>query len=205
MHYFAQQNAEGMLAIEKGNSDAMYNLGFYYEEIKDYDNMIKYYLIAIENDNETLFDQQLFDNIFRKCEEQDDYLNIIKIGLISFENGNFYIAHDLINHFVKKNDLENMVKLIEMALKKNYYKIFKNLIFLNKKNVSNDNKEFILKVLSIINFDNVNKNKMPSHIIVIKSLLDKQINLLETHFKYLPNGNGFNKAKKDFINLISKN
>lgn len=39
------------MAIEKGNSNAMFYLAVYYKNKKDYDNMIKYYLIATEKDN----------------------------------------------------------------------------------------------------------------------------------------------------------
>ena len=35
-----------LMAIEKNNSDSMFNLGYYYKEIKDYENMMKYYLMA---------------------------------------------------------------------------------------------------------------------------------------------------------------
>ena len=37
-----------LMAINKGNSITMYNLGTYYEEIKNYDKMKKYYLMAIQ-------------------------------------------------------------------------------------------------------------------------------------------------------------
>jgi TPR repeat protein len=46
-----------LMAIEKGNSDAMYNLAFYYEtNEKNYEMAIKYYLMAIEaGDTDALF------------------------------------------------------------------------------------------------------------------------------------------------------
>ena len=41
-----------LMAIEKGNSNAMNNLAFYYEDIENnYDEMKKYYLMAIEKGN----------------------------------------------------------------------------------------------------------------------------------------------------------
>ena len=41
-----------LMAIEKDHSDAMCNLGYYYENVeKNYDEMKKYYLMAIEKDN----------------------------------------------------------------------------------------------------------------------------------------------------------
>jgi TPR repeat protein len=36
------------MAVEKGDSYGMFNLGNYYKEIKDYQNMEKYYLMAIK-------------------------------------------------------------------------------------------------------------------------------------------------------------
>jgi TPR repeat protein len=39
------------MAIEKGNSDAMTNLGQYYQSENNYDLMKQYYLMAIEKDN----------------------------------------------------------------------------------------------------------------------------------------------------------
>jgi len=40
-----------LMAIDKGNSTTMNNLGNYYHKIKYYDQMIKYYLMAIEKNN----------------------------------------------------------------------------------------------------------------------------------------------------------
>ena len=34
-----------LMAIDKGNSDAMYYLGTYYDTIENYDLMVKYYLM----------------------------------------------------------------------------------------------------------------------------------------------------------------
>ena len=42
-----------LMAIEHGNSDAMNNLGLYYEKIKEYATMKKYYLMAIKHNNIT--------------------------------------------------------------------------------------------------------------------------------------------------------
>lgn len=38
-----------LMAIERGNSHAMYNLAYYHQHVtKNYDDMIKYYLMAIK-------------------------------------------------------------------------------------------------------------------------------------------------------------
>ena len=41
------------MAIEHGNSDAMNNLGIYYKEQKDIENMFKYFLMACKKNNKT--------------------------------------------------------------------------------------------------------------------------------------------------------
>jgi hypothetical protein len=38
------------MGIEKNSHYAMFNYGRYFEDIKDYKNMVKYYKMAIEND-----------------------------------------------------------------------------------------------------------------------------------------------------------
>lgn len=40
-----------MAAIEKGNSEAMFNLGRYFENCKRYDEMLKYYRMAVAKGN----------------------------------------------------------------------------------------------------------------------------------------------------------
>jgi TPR repeat protein len=44
-----------LMAIEKGHSDAMFELGNYYNDQSDFDNMKKYYLMAIEKSHYNLF------------------------------------------------------------------------------------------------------------------------------------------------------
>jgi TPR repeat protein len=40
------------MVIDKGNSDAMNNLGYYYDDVeKNYDEAKKYYLMAIDKGN----------------------------------------------------------------------------------------------------------------------------------------------------------
>jgi TPR repeat protein len=40
-----------MMAIEKGNPYAMYNIAIYYHRLGEYDEMKKYYLMSIEKGN----------------------------------------------------------------------------------------------------------------------------------------------------------
>jgi TPR repeat protein len=61
-----------LMAIEKDNVDSMYNLGSYYERIKNYNLMEKYYLIAIEKG-----DIDAMNNLNKHIKSQlDDYVII---------------------------------------------------------------------------------------------------------------------------------
>lgn len=70
------------MAIEKGSTKAMSNLGYYYEEQKDYDNMMKYYLMAIENNNLIAM-----DNLSYYYEKKEDYENMMKYYIMAIEHG----------------------------------------------------------------------------------------------------------------------
>lgn len=40
-----------LIGIEKGDADAMYNLGYYYKQMEDYNNMLKYFLMAVDKNH----------------------------------------------------------------------------------------------------------------------------------------------------------
>ena len=64
-----------LMAINKGDSDAMYNLGLYYEYVeKDYEQMKKYYLMAIDKNNFTGMNQ--LENYYKN---NNDYSSLIKL------------------------------------------------------------------------------------------------------------------------------
>jgi tetratricopeptide (TPR) repeat protein len=44
------------MAIDLNDSDAMYNIGYCYEKLGDYENMKTYYNLAIANNNELAMD-----------------------------------------------------------------------------------------------------------------------------------------------------
>ena len=60
-------------AIQKGNSDAMFNLGSYYKEQGDYKQMEKYYLEAINNG-----DNDAMNNLEVHYLENNNYIELIK-------------------------------------------------------------------------------------------------------------------------------
>ena len=65
------------MAIEKGNSNAMNNLGYYYEEIKEYELMNKYYLMAIEK-GDKIASERLTSYYEKNKECNDRYMSNIE-------------------------------------------------------------------------------------------------------------------------------
>ncbi len=87
VYYYIHKNTDNMmkyymLAIEKENSCAMYNLGNYYKKQKDYDNMMKYYMLAIEKGNS----YAMCDLGIYYC-KQKDYDNMMKYYIMGAKNG----------------------------------------------------------------------------------------------------------------------
>ena len=40
-----------LMAIDKGSIDAIYNMGLYYQEIKDFESMLKYFVLCYQNND----------------------------------------------------------------------------------------------------------------------------------------------------------
>jgi TPR repeat protein len=99
-----------LMAIEKGNSLAMNNLGIYYKNIeKDYDQMKKYYLMAIEKGNS----KAMFNLCLYYDENELDFYK----ELINIKNKNGLI----------KNKIKELEKIKEIKIYKNKIILFENL------------------------------------------------------------------------------
>ena len=124
------------IAVEKGNSTAMFELGLYYDEQKDYENMKKNYMMAIEQGN-----TNAMTNLAFYYDEQKDYENMMKYYVMAIKEGNYYATYNLGSYFDKQNDYkkedndamyhlgcyyydqndcENMIKYFEMAINAGY-------------------------------------------------------------------------------------
>jgi TPR repeat protein len=149
------------MAIEKDYSNAMNNLGIYYQKIeKDYDQMKKYYLMAIEKGH-----TDAINNLETYYQLNNDTLSLLKL-------------------YIKINDV---VKISNLLIE------YSNQTTLNEEITS-----ILLEYLNSFN-DTI----LPVSLKICKRLFNKQIDLLETHFKYTENGLGFNEAKKDFYQQLS--
>ena len=103
------------MAIEKNNSDAMYDLGYYYHSIeKDYDNMKKYYLMAIEKGN-----SKAMNNLgYYYQHVMEDYDNMKKYYIMAVEKNNSEAMFRLGMYYYNTKDYDNMKKYYIMAIEK---------------------------------------------------------------------------------------
>jgi len=150
-----------LIAIEKGNYHAMFNLGRYYQNIeKDYEQMEKYYLMATEKNH-------------------------------------IHSIHGLEAHYLNNN---NILKLLKLYIKINdISKLSKTLVdYSNQTELNEEINNILLEYLN-----SIDNTILPVSLKLYKQILNKQVDLLEAHFKYTVNGLGFNEAKKDFYQQLS--
>jgi TPR repeat protein len=87
-----------LIAIEKGNSDAMNNYALYNEDItKNYVEMEKYYLMAIEKGNEIAMGNFAYHHNTKK-----NYIEMKKYYLMAIEKGNDMAMCNLGNYYKNK-------------------------------------------------------------------------------------------------------
>jgi TPR repeat protein len=95
-----------MMAIEKGNIEAMYNLGYYYKEIeKNYGEMKKYYMMAIEKGYDSAMNNlgYYYENIEKNYEEMKKYY------IMAIEKGNINAMNNLGSYY--KKFIKNIYKI----------------------------------------------------------------------------------------------
>jgi tetratricopeptide (TPR) repeat protein len=130
------------MAIDKGYSDAMYNLGSYYQNIeKNYDESKKYYLMAIDKGNSNAMNN--LGSYYQNNEQ--NYDEVKKYYGMAVENGNDTAMHNLgyYYHNIEKN-YDKAKKYYGMAVengndaaKKNYDELEK-ILFLELLNDMSD-------------------------------------------------------------------
>jgi len=135
---------EDIIDFECDDSNYIKQIGNYYKGRKNYENMKKYYLLAIEKgdggamNNLALFyaeikkfelmkyyflmaidkgDTCAINNFGKYCKENKDYDNMKKCYLKAIENNDVDAMNKLGYHYWKQKDFENMKKYYEMAIK----------------------------------------------------------------------------------------
>jgi TPR repeat protein len=91
-----------LMAIDKGNSDAMYDLGYYYQQVEEkYDLMKKYYLQAIDKGNSNSMHN--LGEYYQYVEKKYDLMK--KYYLQAIDKKNYNAMHNLGYYYqhIKKN------------------------------------------------------------------------------------------------------
>jgi tetratricopeptide (TPR) repeat protein len=166
------------MAIDKGSIYAMNNLGLFYHELNDYNNMLKYYLMAIENNND-----RTMDNLGTYYKKQKDYDNMLKYYQMAIERENRSAMYHLGRFYEKKGDFDNMMNYYVMAAERGDNKVLNKLEY----EFTSQTCDYLIKYYRKIN-EMANKIKN----------LEEQITQLE----YEPDGAGYQIIKKHFENLI---
>jgi len=178
-----------MSDIEKINKEV--HLKFNYKKNEDYSNMIKYYETLAE-----LGDNNAVDNLCHYYKSTQDITNIVKYYEMAVDNNNFkYVDKLIIYYFMldnlesllllykKINNMEGLIDTLESMLSK--YRFDKTLI---------------ANIIIETNFD---EYELSNGLSMLKKSLTHNLDSYDLHFTYSINGLGYEKAKTDFIELLS--
>jgi TPR repeat protein len=208
MYYQINKNYDKMkkyylMAIKKGNSLAMNNLGLYYKEIENnYELAKKYYLMAIENGNIKVISSVICYYNYKYREQNKDLIKTYLLMAVKKANNcknttdlYIYAIHSLGKWY---QEVEHNDKLAEyyylMAINNKFslkigYRTYSNLAHLYYKQNKNYDKIFEYIIESI-------KLNFTYNLINIKNDLDLLFKLFEINIKYK------NNINKDIINDI---
>lgn len=117
LYYHCQNNKNQaikhfLISIGIGNYSVAHHLE-HYQKQKDYDDMIKYHVNAIEKDGDIIM-----NNLGCYYQVQKDYDNMIKYYLMAIEKGNEIAMVNLAYHYEIQRDYISMVKYYLMAIEK---------------------------------------------------------------------------------------
>jgi len=183
-----------LMAIDKGHLSSMYNLGKYYQTIEiNYDLMKKYYLMAIDKGH--LSSMYNLGKYYQDVEINYDLMK--KYYLMGIDKGDLDSMSNLCNYYKNNKMLDNLLNLyIDNHI---YTQAFYNDVY---KYVLNST----ITCETIIKLCQLDENvviKLPKIIQYYNKVYNSKINLLKLHFEYSLTGEGFSKAKLDFISRIT--
>ena len=120
-----------------------YYYGIYYQIQNDFDNMIKYYLMAIEKNNSTAM-----NNLATFYEKQQNYDQMMKYYLMAIEKDNSTAMNNLADYYEKQQDYEQMIKYYLMAIEKNNSTAMNNLAtyYFQQRNYDQMMKYFLMAI-----------------------------------------------------------
>ena len=104
------KNAKSLDILTKNE---IFIYGVYFSIIKNYDEMIKYYLISIDNGY-----YSAMNNLGQYYYKIDDIDNMLKYHLMAIENGSICSITNLGCYYETINDIDNMLKYYLMGIEK---------------------------------------------------------------------------------------
>lgn len=201
------------IGLQRKNWDIVNILGIYYQRKGDYDNMMKYYLMAIENGvskammnighfykeqgdihNMMRYYQMAIENGYHGgmfnlgCyyKEVGDDVNMVKYYKLASENGSVEAMNNLGMYYKKEKDYDNMIKYYLQAIENGESKTMYNLGIYYR---DEENYEKMVKYFLMSIENNKNQNIIRR---IIHNLIDcapNKIYLLMEHFKYFDKSN----------------
>lgn len=174
------------IGIEKGYYISMNNLAYCYEKIFKFDEAIKYYVASIKNG-----DVEAMNNLACHYAKISNFDDAIKYYLLAIDKGYVLAMNNLAYHYELRLDFDNMLKYFLMAAKcrSEYAKKKITNYYLEKCHIFD--KHFFV-YLECGRYELVNIFRE------IKTIHDRNINILASHFEYLPGAEGFGRAKYEF-------
>jgi hypothetical protein len=141
----------------------MHNLANYYEQQKDYDNMLKYYLIAVDN-----YDYKSMNYLAHYYKEQNDYENMIKYYLMAGIHSDKKLLKYIVDHYIILQDYNNIMKYLWISFETSDYIVIKKVIIYLLEN----NKDAIMEIYTLL----CNDERYEDYLEEIKNIINiKQI------------------------------
>ena len=187
-----------LMAIEFGDSESMINLGFYYQTVeKDYVLMKKYYLMAIELEYSDAMNN--LANYYHFVEI--DYTLMKKYYLMAIKLGNATAMDNLTDYYKSINSPKEYKLHMRYKDLVSREKLISGIKSFSESKLSPKDKK-LLEFISTFEFEK--NDDIPSSLFLLSEILKNQIDIMELHFKYTVNAEGYEAAKKDYLSLISK-
>ena len=184
------------MAINAGNADAMCRLGNYYYNIKDYENMMKFYLMAIKLENKVSMYNMGF--YYHKIRNNHEKANLY--FMMSYKAGDIVSLPYIEKYFESKKDYVGLVCLLKNEPNCQKELIIKYLeLFLQDSHLHQNHTE-ILDIIANLDFTN---HKISNGLSLLSQTLKSKIDLLDLHFKYAPDADGYKEAKEEFYSLLT--
>ena len=215
-----------LMAVEYGNTVAMFNLAKHYEKQNDEPNAIKYYLMGVGHG-----DIEAMMHLAYQFEAVGDNANALKYYSMAFDHGCNRVVDKVLHYYRAANDSSNMIKYWKIAVDRELrcmkdtfgYCLKNNLVDAGielaekemNKEINDDIVDFIIQVIArwhtsdkIVNLIiAIDLTKCESIVVtpmfmMLKNALTVKVDLMKLHFAYAPGGEGYDRALNDFAQKI---